>query len=314
MPVSAENLPSFMQWENVPSLVGSIRTRSLVARPANVEQCRETLAYCRTRGLKVCPRGAGRSYGDQALLDSQVLLDVKAMNRILAFDEEKKQITVEAGIRLIDIYEHIHYRRLTLPSSPTESHSSVSGAICANVNGKDGFKQGSFYKQVVRLSLLTADGQIHEIDPAHELFDQVVSGIGLLGIVLDATLQLKSIPSPFLGVEVFPAADVDELLETLEAVEQTHDLAVVWVDAYAKGSRTGRSVIHAGKWIEHPASEEELRELLAEGYKRLDKHRSLGLALHEAFGPLLSLMLYLQRPLVNVFNRFYYQMNRLLAI
>ena len=305
--------PGFMQWEDVPSLVGSIRTRSLVARPADVEQCREALAYCREHGLKICPRGAGRSYGDQALLDSQVLLEVKAMNRILDFDEDKKQITVEAGIRLIDIYEHVHYRRLTLPSSPTESHSSVSGAICANVNGKDGWKQGSFYKQVVRLSLLTADGEVLEIDPSHQLFDQVVSGIGLLGIVLDATLQLKPIPSPFLAVEVFPAADVDALLSTLEQVEQTHDLAVVWIDASAKGSRTGRSVIHAGKWIEHGASEEELRDLLAEGYRRLDKHRSMGLALHEAFGPLLSLMLYLQRPMVNVFNRFYYRLNTLLA-
>jgi decaprenylphospho-beta-D-ribofuranose 2-oxidase len=313
MSAATESLPSFMVWEEVDSLVGSIRTRSLVARPETVEQCRETLVYCRENGLKICPRGAGRSYGDQALLDGHVLLDVKGMNRILDFDEDKKQITVEAGIRLIDIYEHVHYRRLTLPSSPTESHSSVSGAICANVNGKDGWKQGSFYEQVVRLSLLTADGEILEIDPSHELFDQVVSGIGLLGIVLDATLQLKSIPSPFLAVEVFPAANVDELLTTLEQVERSHDLAVVWVDAHAKGDRTGRSVLHAGKWIEHEASEQQLRELLAAGYQRLDKHRRLGLALHERFGPVLSLMLYLQRPMVNVFNRLYYRLNTLLA-
>jgi len=302
-----------MDWEEVNSLVGSIRTRSLVARPENVDQCRETLIYCREHDLKICPRGAGRSYGDQALHDGQVLLDVKAMNRILDFDKDRKQITVEAGIRLIDIYEHVHYRLLTLPSSPTESHSSVSGAICANVNGKDGWKQGSFARQVVRLSLLTADGEVLEIDPAHELFNAVASGIGLLGIVLDATLQLKSIPSPYLGVQVFPAADVDVLLATLEEVEQSHDLAVVWVDAYASGSRTGRSVIHAGKWIPHDDTEDERREFLNEGYERLDKHRRLGLALHEAFGPLLSLMLYAQRPMVNVFNRFYYRLHTFLS-
>jgi decaprenylphospho-beta-D-ribofuranose 2-oxidase len=313
MPATTGDLPDFMEWEEVNSLVGSIRTRSLVARPANVEECRQTVIYCRDHHLQICPRGAGRSYGDQALHDGQVLLDVKAMNRILEFNEDKKQITVEAGTRLIDIYEQVHYRLLTLPSSPTESHSSVSGAICANVNGKDGWKHGSFYKQVVRLSLLTAGGEILEIDPEHELFNAVVSGIGLLGIVLDATLQLKSIPSPYLGVEVFPAADVDALLATLEHVEQSHDLAVVWVDAYAKGSRTGRSVIHAGKWIPHDADEEERRKTLDEGYKRLDKHRRLGLALHEAFGPLLSFMLYAQYPMVNVFNRLYYRLNTLLS-
>ncbi len=306
-------MPAFMEWENVDSLVGSIKTRSLIARPTTAEQCREALTYCRENGLKICPRGAGRSYGDEALNDGQVLLDVSGMNRILAFDEEKKQVTVEAGARLIDIYEQVHYRLLTLPSSPTESHSTVSGAICANVNGKDGWHHGSFAKQIVRFSLMTADGKTIEIDPAHELFNVVVSGIGLTGIILDATLQLKSIPSPYLEVTQYPATDIDELLEKMVKVERSHDLAVVWVDAYAGGKRTGRSVIHAGKWIDDGSTEEERKAYLAEGYKRLDSHRRLGLALHETFGPLLSLMLYAQRPLVSVFNRFYYAMNNLLA-
>jgi decaprenylphospho-beta-D-ribofuranose 2-oxidase len=302
-----------MEWKQIDSLVGSIRTRSLVARPTNVEQCRETLAYCKQHGLKICPRGAGRSYGDEALLDSQVLLDISAMNRILDFDEEKALVTVEAGTRLIDIYEQVHYRNLTLPSSPTESHSTVSGAISANVNGKDAWKQGSFAHQVVRLSMLTADGETIEIDRSHELFNVVVSGIGLTGIILDATLQLKSIPSPYLEVHRYPVPDVDALLETMAKVEESYDLAVVWMDAYAHGKKTGRSVIHAAKWTQHDATEAERKAYLATGYERLDKHRRLGLGLHEAFGPLLSLMLYAQKPMLHVFNRLYYAMSRFTA-
>ena len=306
-----QSLPSFMEWKEVNSLVGSIHTRSLVARPANADECRDVLAYCREHGLKICPRGAGRSYGDEALNDGEALLDVSAMNRILEFDEERAQITVEAGTRLIDIFEHVHYRLLTLPSSPTESHSSVAGAISANVNGKDGWKLGSFSRQVVRLSLLTAAGETIEVDRSHELFNAVVSGIGLLGIILDATLQLKRIPSPYLRVNRFPVPNVDALLETLDKVEQTDDLFVGWIDAYASGDRIGRAVIHAAKWIEHDASESERQATLAAGYKRLDKHRRLGLAVHEAFGPLISLMLYAQKPLLHVFNRLYYAMNRI---
>ena len=84
-----------MEWGEVDSLVGSIHTRSLVAKPTTAEQCREALTYCREHGLKLCPRGAGRSYGDQALHDGEVLLDVSGMNRILGFDEEKKQVTYQ---------------------------------------------------------------------------------------------------------------------------------------------------------------------------------------------------------------------------
>ena len=119
-------LPGLMEWQDLESLVGSLKTHSLVARPTTVEQCREVLTYCSENGMTVCARGAGRAYGDLALNDGQVLLDMSAMNRILELDEEKKQITVEAGTRLIDIYQEVHHRLLTLPASPTESHSSAT--------------------------------------------------------------------------------------------------------------------------------------------------------------------------------------------
>ena len=228
--IEDQALPEFMQWEELTSLVGSLRTRSLVARPRTIEQCREALVWFRRKGMTVCARGAGRGYGDLALNDGNALLDMREMNRILEFDEQKAQVTVEAGARLIDIYRLVHYRLLTLPASPTESHSSVAGAICANVNGKEAWRQGSFAKQVVRLSLMLADGEILEIDRSHELFNAVVGGIGLLGVILDATLQLKPVPSPYVEIDRVPATNVDALLARMAEVEKSHDACVVWAN------------------------------------------------------------------------------------
>ena len=306
--------PSFMEWKELTSLVGSIRTRSLVARPTTIEQCRETLAYCRRNGMTICARGAGRGYGDLALNDGQALLDMSAMNRFIEFDEEAAQITVQAGIRIIDIYQAVHHRLFTLPASPTESHSSVAGAICANVNGKEAWRNGSFAQQVVRLKLLLANGEVLTIDRSHELFNAVVGGIGLLGVIVEATLQLQPIPSPFVEIDRIPASDVDALLEKMARVELTYDAAVVWVDAYACGRKTGRSVIHTARWLERNDTESQRREILMAGYERLDRHRQFGLALHEKLGPFLSLMLHAQRPMMNLFNRLYYAGGRLLAL
>jgi decaprenylphospho-beta-D-ribofuranose 2-oxidase len=303
-----------MEWKELTSLVGSIRTRSLVARPTTIEQCRETLAYCRRNGMTICARGAGRGYGDLALNDGQALLDMSAMNRIIEFDEEAAQITVQAGIRIIDIYQAVHHRLFTLPASPTESHSSVAGAICANVNGKEAWRNGSFAQQVVRLKLLLANGEVLTIDRSHELFNAVVGGIGLLGVIVEATLQLQPIPSPFVEIDRIPASDVDALLEMMTRVELTYDAAVVWVDAYACGRKTGRSVIHTARWLERNDTESQRREILMAGYERLDRHRQFGLALHEKLGPFLSLMLHAQRPMMNLFNRLYYAGGRLLAL
>ncbi|MHC4229991.1 MAG: FAD-binding oxidoreductase [Planctomycetota bacterium] len=314
MPPETQTPPSFMEWKELTSLVGSIRTRSLVARPTSIEQCRDALAYCRQHNMTICARGAGRGYGDLALNDGHALLDMSAMNRILKFDEHAAQITVEAGMRLIDIYQAVHHRLLMLPASPTESHSSVAGAICANVNGKDAWHHGSFAHQVVRLALMLANGETLIIGREQELFNAVVGGIGLLGVIVEATLQLKPIPSPFVKIDRIPAPDVDALLETMAQVEKSHDAAVVWVDVYARGRRTGRSVIHAAKWIERNDTESRRREILAAGYERLDRHRQFGLALHEKFGPILSLMLNVQRPMMNSFNRLYYAGCRLLSL
>jgi decaprenylphospho-beta-D-ribofuranose 2-oxidase len=302
-----------MRWEELTSLVGSTRTRSLVARPKTIEQCREALAYCREQGMTICARGAGRGYGDLALNDGHALLDMSGMNRLLEFDEKSMQITVEAGTRLIDIFQAVHHRLLTLPASPTESHSSVAGAICANVNGKEAWHNGSFAHQIVRLTLLLANGETLEIDRSHELFKAVVGGIGLLGIILDATLQLKPIPSPVVEINRIPVTNVDALLEKMAEVEKSHDAAVVWMDAYASGRRIGRSVIHTARWIEHDETEPERRETLEAGYERLEQHRRFGLALHERFGPVLSLMLQAQRPMMYSFNRLYYAMSRFMS-
>jgi decaprenylphospho-beta-D-ribofuranose 2-oxidase len=258
--------------------------------------------------MTVCARGAGRGYGDLALNDGQVLLDMSGMNRILNFDEANAQITVEAGTRLIDIYRRVHHHLLVLSASPTESHSSVAGAICANVNGKDAWRNGSFAHQVVRLTLLLANGETLSIDRSHALFNAVVGGIGMLGVIVDATLQLRPIPSPYVEINRIPAPHVDALLDRMARIEKSHDAAVVWVDAYARGARIGRSVIHAAKWLKGEQSAEQRRQVLEAGYQRLEDHREFGLALHDKFGPVLSIMLQNQRFMMNSFNRLYYLM------
>ena len=312
MEAAPQDLPFFMKWRELDSLVGSIRTRSLVARPTTIEQCREAVVYCRQHGLSVCVRGAGRGYGDVALNDGNALLDMSGMNRILGFDAKTGQVTVEAGTRLIDIFQAFHHRGLTLPASPTESHSSVAGAISANVNGKDGWHFGSFSHQVVRLSLLLASGEIVEIDRRDERFKGVAGGVGMLGVVVKATLQLQPVPSPHVDIERVPVPNIAALLEAMGEVEKSRDAAVVWMDAYAGGRSVGRSVIHSAKWTSSEETPTERVATLEAGYKRLDDHRRFGLALHEWIGPLLSLMLHLQRPMMRTFNLLYYGMSQVL--
>ena len=77
-------LPDFMEWKDLHSLVGSISTRSLVAQPTTVEQCKEALAYCRERELARYARARVYPIIPCNLCGSQENLQRQAIKQMLA--------------------------------------------------------------------------------------------------------------------------------------------------------------------------------------------------------------------------------------
>ena len=67
---------------------------------------------------------------------------------------------------------------------------TVGGAIANNVHGKDSYLAGTFARAVVGLTVLGADGEarvLTRLGDTATWFDFVVAGMGLTGIILDAT-------------------------------------------------------------------------------------------------------------------------------
>lgn len=306
-------LPEFMRHETVPMLVGSARTECIVAYPENRAQCIETVEFCRGNGLTICPRGSGRSYGDAILNDRQLLLDLSLMNRVLSFDPGSGRVTVEAGARIVDILRRYHHLGFTVPASPTDSTISVGGAMGANVNGKEAWRVGNFGDQVVSFELLTAAGDVLAVDRAREpdLFHAVIGGMGLLGVVLEVTLQMQRVPSPFLEVSITTAEDLRNMIGQLEAIRDDTDFIVVWIDAYATGDKLGRAVIHATRWLAHEASSDELERIVSAGVDRLAVQKRRALAFFSAARPLINLAFQWQRLPIRLFNALYFNLHRL---
>lgn len=325
--------PAFMTWRRIDALVGTRITESLVARPANADECRDAIAFARRNGLSVCLRGIGHSYGDAALNDGQMVLSVTGMNRIVSFEPEAGRIVVEPGTRMIDIYAAVHGRGFALEATPTEPTITVAGAIAANVNGKDGWRAGQFGDQVVAFKLLLANGETLVVDRERhgDVFRAVIGGMGILGIVVEATLRLRRVPSPFVATRDIPARNLDELLDELAGAEATSDFIVGWMDVHASGEHLGRSVIRASRWItrsEHvavhagrgapssPASPNvdatagANEAEVARGIERLVSRSRQVLAVHRMFVPVMSTMLQVQRPLMALFNRVYFASRR----
>lgn len=194
--------------------------------------------------------GNGRSYGDSAL-NERVLL-TRQNNCLLSFDSEKGILTCQSGVLLSDILDVFVNRGWFLPVTPGTKYVTVGGAISSDVHGKNQHKAGTFGQYVLSLNLAMPDGQLLYCSPKvnSELYYAVCGGMGLLGVIVDATIQLLPVQSSKIEQSIVRTANLDETISVLEQ-NDLFDYSVAWIDCLQRGKNLGRGVVNLGN---HSAS------------------------------------------------------------
>jgi len=225
-------------------------TWARVHRPGSADAVGRAVGHAAADGRGVIARGLGRSYGDSAQNGGGHVVETSRLDRVLALDPAAGTVRCEAGVSLGALMARLLPLGRWLPVVPGTRHVSVGGAIASDVHGKNHHGAGSFCDQVLRMSLLTADGTVREVsrdrDPA--LFWATAGGMGLTGVVLEATLRLTAVESSHLVVDTERAPGLDRCLALLDAAAQAGDHTVAWIDTLARGSRFGRSVVTSGRF------------------------------------------------------------------
>jgi FAD/FMN-containing dehydrogenase len=185
--------------------------------------------------------GVGRSYGDVCLNPGGMLWDMSARDRILSFDPEKGILRCESGMLLGDIQKVMINHGWMLSVTPGTQFVTVGGAIANDVHGKNHHVLGSFGDSVLSLTLLRSDGEIIECGPDFNAnwFSATVGGIGLTGIILEATLQLRRVSGPWLDTETVPFANLKEFFELSDSSEESWQQSVSWIDCVSGGGGRG---------------------------------------------------------------------------
>ena len=147
------------------------------------------------------PYAFGRSYGDSCLNDGGLLLDVRRLDRLIAFDETEGRLRCEAGVTLAEILALSVPRGWFLPVVPGTRWVSIGGAVANDIHGKNHHRAGSFGAHVTRLELLRSTGERIVCAPGDELFHATVGGLGLTGLILWAEIRLTRIPGPGIAME-----------------------------------------------------------------------------------------------------------------
>jgi decaprenylphospho-beta-D-ribofuranose 2-oxidase len=219
-------------------------SRAHVIRPLDAGEIGAALARVASAGTGVIARGAGRSYGDAAQSGAGTVIDMSGWDAIVSIDESRARVTAQAGASIGQLLAALHARGLTLPVVPGTRHVTLGGAIASDIHGKNHHRDGGLARYVLALSLCTpAHGRI-ELTPAAdpELFYATLGGMGLTGIVLQATLATERLSSPWLVVDIDRTAGLEQTLALMSAQEE-HRYSVAWLDLMASGARLGRAVL-----------------------------------------------------------------------
>mgnify|MGYP001617251589 CR=1 FL=1 len=190
-------------------------------------------------GHTALPYGMGRSYGDVCLNPGGALWLAQGADHWLDFNADTGVLTCQAGALLADIQRLLAPRGWMLPVTPGTQFVTVGGAIANDVHGKNHHVVGSFGNHVHSLTLLRTDGRTIVCGPDHaaDWFRATVGGLGLTGLITQATLQLRRVAGPWLDTETIAFDALERFYALASQSETDWEYTVSWIDCLSKRGR-----------------------------------------------------------------------------
>jgi decaprenylphospho-beta-D-ribofuranose 2-oxidase len=190
--------------------------------------------------------GLGRSYGDSSIKSNGVYYTVSD-NRKIEINSLDKTAKCGAGATIGDLERIAIKYGLFPPTVPGTEFVTIGGAIASNIHGKSHHIAGSFGNSVSELTLLTSAGKILNLKPAgasSKTFWATVGGMGLTGIIIEATIKLIEVQNAYIQVEEQRAYNLKELRGLIREFDKKYLYTVAWIDL--SGSFSGRGKVLGG--------------------------------------------------------------------
>jgi len=174
-----------------------------VVLPQTEAQVCAVLKTCRQLNVPVVARGAGTGLSGGAMPHAQgVVLGMAKFNRIVRINPESATAVVQPGVRNLAISEAAAAFGLYYAPDPSSQIAcTLGGNVAENSGGVHCLKYGLTVHNVLRVRLITMDGEVVELGseapdtPGPDLLSLVIGSEGMLGVVTEVTVRLTPRPA-----------------------------------------------------------------------------------------------------------------------
>ena len=201
----------------------------LVVRPLTTVEVSEVMKIAYANDIIVTPRGAasGRTGGSVPLAGG-IALSLDRMTNIIELDEQNMMITVEPGVRTIDLYNFCAEKGLFYPPDPASwKFSTIGGNVAENAGGMRAVKYGVTTNYVMGLEVVLADGTILNTGgkalknvTGYNLTSLFTGSEGTLGIITKIILRLIPMPKVRNTLQLM-FSSLDEACSTIHKMLQS---------------------------------------------------------------------------------------------
>ena len=170
-----------------------------VVEPGKEEEIAKVLAFADREGLKVLVRGGGTQLNTGLPpTGGDVLLSMARLNTVVEHAPHDMTVTVEAGLKLIDLQAHLARTRQWLALDPAlDPNATIGGIISTNLSGARRLRYGGVRDQIIGIRVVLPDGiiakgggKVVKNVAGYDLPKLFTGALGTLGVIVAATFRL----------------------------------------------------------------------------------------------------------------------------
>jgi FAD/FMN-containing dehydrogenase len=184
---------------------GFDRRPAVIVQPVDPSEVARIIDVARRAGLRLAVRSGGHSPAGHSVCDDGIVLDLAAMRR-LEIDVDSRTAWAETGLTAGEFTLAASEHGLACGFGDTAS-VGIGGLTLGGGIGLLTRKHGMTIDNVLAAEVVTADGQIRQVDADHhpDLFWAIRGGGGNVGVVTKLQLQLVEVDEVYGGWLVLPA-------------------------------------------------------------------------------------------------------------